>query len=116
MRPGGCSSLGFGLRSGKVGIVAPIVSAVLSRLSPPPGWRRFWDPRCMRWARHVAISAVLASLFAAFAAVVARVVFAEPAAASQLLGVAMIVAGVAVLTGRQALGCRRRLVLRCRLR
>jgi drug/metabolite transporter (DMT)-like permease len=54
-------------------------------------------------ARHdVAISAVLASLFGAFAAVVARVVFAERLAALQLLGVATTIAGVAALSVLQA--------------
>jgi drug/metabolite transporter (DMT)-like permease len=50
----------------------------------------------------VAISAVLASLFGAFAALLARVLFAERLAASQLLGVATIVAGVAALSVLQA--------------
>jgi drug/metabolite transporter (DMT)-like permease len=54
-------------------------------------------------ARHdVAISAVLASLFGAFAALLARVLFAERLAASQLLGVATIIAGVAALSVLQA--------------
>jgi drug/metabolite transporter (DMT)-like permease len=54
-------------------------------------------------ARHdVAISAVLASLFGALAAVAARVLFAERLAVRQLLGVATIVAGVAGLSALQA--------------
>jgi drug/metabolite transporter (DMT)-like permease len=54
-------------------------------------------------ARHdVAISAVLASLFGAIAAVLARMLFAERLAASQMLGVGTIAAGVAALSVVQA--------------
>lgn len=49
----------------------------------------------------VAISAVLASLFGAFAALLARLLFAERLAPSQLLGVATIIAGVAALSVQQ---------------
>ncbi len=53
----------------------------------------------MLGVRHdVAVSAVLASLFGAFAAVLARVLFAERLVASQLRGVATIIAGVAALS------------------
>jgi drug/metabolite transporter (DMT)-like permease len=54
-------------------------------------------------ARHdVAVSAVLVSLFGAVAAVLARVLFAERLAASQMLGVGTIVVGVSALSVLQA--------------
>jgi drug/metabolite transporter (DMT)-like permease len=54
-------------------------------------------------ARHgIAISAVLASQFAAVAAVGAYLLFGERLGRVQLVGVAMIVAGVAALTGLTA--------------
>src|SRR2546430_9428031 len=54
-------------------------------------------------ARHgIAVSAVLASQFAAVAAVGAYLLFGERLGRLQLIGVAMILAGVAVLTGLTA--------------
>jgi drug/metabolite transporter (DMT)-like permease len=54
-------------------------------------------------ARHdVVISAVLVSLFGAIAALLARVLFAERLAASQMLGVGMIIVGVTALSALQA--------------
>ena len=54
-------------------------------------------------ARHgIAISAVLASQFAAVAAVGAYLLFGERLGRVQLVGVAMIVAGVAALSGLTA--------------
>ncbi|TML20350.1 MAG: DMT family transporter [Actinobacteria bacterium] len=54
-------------------------------------------------ARHgIAVSAVLASQFAAVAAVGAYLLFGERPGRLQLIGVAMILAGVAVLTGLTA--------------
>jgi drug/metabolite transporter (DMT)-like permease len=54
-------------------------------------------------ARHgIAVTAVLASQFAAFAAVAAFLLFRERLARVQLAGVAVIAVGVAVLTGLQA--------------
>jgi drug/metabolite transporter (DMT)-like permease len=54
-------------------------------------------------ARHgIAVSAVLASQFAAFAGVAAYVLFRERLAPLQLTGVVAIVAGVAVLSGLRA--------------
>jgi drug/metabolite transporter (DMT)-like permease len=50
----------------------------------------------------IAVTAVLASQFAAFAAVGAYVVFRERLARVQVAGVAVIAVGVAVLTGLQA--------------
>ena len=54
-------------------------------------------------ARHgIAVTAILASQFAAFAAVAAFLLFRERLARVQLAGVAVIAVGVAVLTGLQA--------------
>jgi drug/metabolite transporter (DMT)-like permease len=54
-------------------------------------------------ARHgIAVSAVLASLFAAFAAVAAYVLFRERLAPVQVAGVALIVVAVAALSGVEA--------------
>jgi drug/metabolite transporter (DMT)-like permease len=54
-------------------------------------------------ARHgIAVAAVLASQFAAIAAVAAYVLFGERLARVQIAGVAAIVAGVAVLSALQA--------------
>jgi drug/metabolite transporter (DMT)-like permease len=55
-------------------------------------------------ARHgIAVSAVLASQFAAIAAVAAYVLFRERLTGAQIAGVALIAAGVAALSGLQAL-------------
>lgn len=54
-------------------------------------------------ARHgIAVTAILASQFAAFAAVAAYLLFRERLARVQLAGIAVIAVGVAVLTGLQA--------------
>jgi drug/metabolite transporter (DMT)-like permease len=50
----------------------------------------------------IAVTAIIASQFAAFAAVAAYLVFRERLARIQVVGVAVIAVGVAVLTGLQA--------------
>jgi drug/metabolite transporter (DMT)-like permease len=59
---------------------------------------------CFAWgARHgIAVTAVLASLFAAIAAVAAYFLFRERLARVQVVGVALIVAAVAALSGVEA--------------
>ena len=54
-------------------------------------------------ARHgIAVAAVLASLFAAIAAVAAHVLFRERLARTQVAGVVLIVVAVAALSGVEA--------------
>ena len=90
-------------------IAAGIVLAGVSR-DAPTGGRALTSGLCevagfalfVVGARHgIAVSAVLASQFAAISALGAYVLFRERLARVQLAGVAAVVAGVAVLTALQ---------------